>query len=200
MFYETEEDARARRSQQIAAAFQQKRIVGKKEQEQKESGFLKAFVVAIVGVALIVLIAVVIEDQIASQTRTPALAVSLEARHIAERAVRRLPPRPRSPPAPSPPSPPPSRPFAPPSPSSPPSPHPPQPSSPPLPSSPPPSPSPSPPPRQPGEAALKSRTCSILIHGLRISLLDNGRCEDGGTQSDSALCALGTDYGDCDPR
>mgnify|MGYP004400660897 CR=1 FL=1 len=197
MFAETEEEARARRSQQIAAAFQQKRIVGKKEQEQKESGFLKAFVVAIVGVALIVLIAVVIEDQIASQTRTPALSVSLEARHIAERAVRRLPPRPRSPPAPSPP---PSRPFAPPSPSSPPSPHPPQPSSPPLPSSPPPSPSPSPPPRQPGEAALRLRTCSILIHGLRISLLDNLRCEDGGTGSVSALCTLGTDYGDCDPR
>ena len=73
MFAETEDEARARRSQQIVAAFERKRVDGKKEQEQKESGFLKAFVVAIVGVALIVLIAVVIEDQIASQTRTPAL-------------------------------------------------------------------------------------------------------------------------------
>lgn len=194
MFAETEEEARARRSQQIVARFEQKQLHGRVQQQKKETRVVSAFVVALAAVTVVVIVAVLIEGQIVSQTRTPAedaAHADPAARQAAAAAVRRLPPRPPRPP-PSPSRPP--QPHA--SPSPPPSPSPLTPS----PLGPPPSPAPSPPPRPPGEAPLKQRTCSILIHGLRISLLDNHRCEDGGTDSVSSVCALGTDYGDCNPR
>ena len=193
MFLESEEEARARRSQQIVARFEQKQLHGRAQQQKKETRFVGTFVVALAAITAVVLLAVVIEGQIVAQTRTPAEEAARAdpadpaVRQAAAAAVRRLPPRPSRPP-PSPPSP---RSSPPPSLS---------PSPPPSPLGPPPSPSPSPPPRPPGEAPLKQRTCSVLIHGLRISLLDNQRCEDGGTDSVSSVCALGTDYGDCNPR
>ena len=190
MFPESEEDARARRSQQIVARFEQKQLHGRAQQHKKETRFVGTFVVALAAITAVVILAVVIEGQIVAQTRTPAEEAARAdpaVRQAAAAAVRRLPPRPSRPP-PSPRSSPP-----PPSPSL-------SPSPPPSPLGPPPSPSPSPPPRPPGEAPLKQRTCSVLIHGLRISLLDNQRCEDGGTDSVSSVCALGTDYGDCNPR
>jgi len=193
MFSESEEDARARRSQQIVARFEQKQLHGRAQQQKKETRFVGTFVIALAAITAVVLLAVVIEGQIVAQTRTPAeLAARADpaVRQAAAAAVRRLPPRP-SPPASQ--APPPRSSPPPPSPSL-------SPSPPPSPLSPPPSPSPSPPPRPPGEAPLKQRTCSVLIHGLRISLLDNHRCEDGGTDSVSSVCALGTDYGDCNPR
>lgn len=193
MFSESEEDARARRSQQIVARFEQKQLHGRAQQQKKETRFVGTFVIALAAITAVVLLAVVIEGQIVAQTQTPAeLAARADpaVRQAAAAAVRRLPPRP-SPPASQ--APPPRSSPPPPSPSL-------SPSPPPSPLSPPPSPSPSPPPRPPGEAPLKQRTCSVLIHGLRISLLDNHRCEDGGTDSVSSVCALGTDYGDCNPR
>lgn len=193
MFLESEEEARARRSQQIVARFEQKQLHGRAQQQKRETRFVGTFVVALAAITAVVVLAVVIEGQIVAQTRTPAEEAARAdpaVRQAAAAAVRRLPPRPSRPP-PSPRSSPPPRPPSPsPSPSPPP----------PSPLGPPPSPSPSPPPRPPGEAPLKQRTCSILIHGLRISLLDNQRCEDGGTDSVSSVCALGTDYGDCNPR
>lgn len=194
MFSESEEDARARRSQQIVARFEQKQLHGRAQQQKKETRFVGTFVIALAAITAVVLLAVVIEGQIVAQTRTPAeLAARADpaVRQAAAAAVRRLPPRPsRPPPSPSQPSQPRASPLPPSL----------SPSPPPSPLGPPPSPSPSPPPRPPGEAPLKQRTCSILIHGLRISLLDNHRCEDGGTDSVSSVCALGTDYGDCNPR
>ncbi len=174
MFPESEEEARARRSQQIVARFEQKQLHGRAQQHKKETRFVGTFVVALAAITAVVVLAVVIEGQIVAQTRTPAEEAARAdpadpaVRQAAAAAVRRLPPRPSRPP--------------------------------PSPLGPPPSPSPSPPPRPPGEAPLKQRTCSVLIHGLRISLLDNQRCEDGGTDSVSSVCALGTDYGDCNPR
>lgn len=194
MFSESEEDARARRSQQIVARFEQKQLHGRAQQQKKETRFVGTFVIALAAITAVVLLAVVIEGQIVAQTRTPAeLAARADpaVRQAAAAAVRRLPPRPsRPPPSPSQPSQPRASPLPPSL----------SPSPPPSPLGPPPSPSPSPPPRPPGEAPLKQRTCSILIHGLRISLLDNHRCEDGGTDSVSSVCTLGTDYGDCNPR
>jgi len=194
MFLESEEEARARRSQQIVARFEQKQLHGRAQQQKRETRFVGTFVVALAAITAVVVLAVVIEGQIVAQTRTPAEEAARAdpaVRQAAAAAVRRLPPRPSRPP----PSPRSSPPPLPPSPSPSPSPSPP-----PSPLGPPPSPSPSPPPRPPGDAPLKQRTCSILIHGLRISLLDNQRCEDGGTDSVSSVCALGTDYGDCNPR
>ena len=193
MFLETEEAARARRSQQIVQRFEQKRLKGAAQQQKRESQVLGFFVIAVAAVAVVVLIAIFIEGLLVQQPQALSNHASPEARQAAVSAVRRLPPRPpptrqpqqRSPPPSS--SPPPPSPGAP----SPPSP------SPPSPPSPPP---PSPSPRLPGEQRLTGRTCSVLIHGLRISLLDNLRCEDGGTGSVSSVCALGSDYGDCDPR
>lgn len=197
MFPETEEEARARRSQQIVARFEERQRVGRSQQEKKESRFVGGFVVAVAAVAVVVFVAVLIEDRVVSQNAHPATP---EARDAASAAVRRMPPRPPLRPLLSPPpsaSPTPSqRPRLQASPS--PSPSPPPSPGVPSPSLPPPPPSPSP--RSPGAHALTLRTCSILIHGLHISLLDNHRCEDGGPGSLSSVCSLGTDYGDCDPR
>lgn len=170
MFAETEEEARARRSQQIVARFEQKQLHGRAQQQKKETRFVSAFVVALAAITVVVIVAVLIEGQIVSQTRTPAedaARADPAVRQAAAAAVRRLPPRPPRPPRPPPSPSRPPQPRA--SPSPPPSPSPLS----PAPLGPPPSPAPSPPPRPPGEAPLKQRTCSILIHGLRISLLDN---------------------------
>jgi hypothetical protein len=47
---------------------------------------------------------------------------------------------------------------------------------------------------------LSSSTCRVEVGGIFVSLSGNGRCEDGGDQSVSAVCPLGTDFPDCDER
>jgi len=72
-------------------------------------------------------------------------------------------------------------------------PHPPTPPSPPLPP-----PSPSPTPRTP--LAIARSTCRHVVGGQIVILVNNGRCEDGGTLSVASICELGTDYPDCPVR
>lgn len=88
-------------------------------------------------------------------------------------------PSPASPPPPS------LSPFAPPPPRAPPSPH---------------QPPPPPPPPQGPIIMLKRTECVHVIGGIRVSFSRNGRCNDGGPGSVSALCALGNDYPDCPVR
>ena len=70
MFPETEEEARARRSQQIVARFEERQRAGKSQQEKKESRFVGGFVVAVAAVAVVVFVAVLIEDRVVSRMRT----------------------------------------------------------------------------------------------------------------------------------
>lgn len=87
-------------------------------------------------------------------------------------------PPPMPPPSPSPPSTPP---------------HPPSPPSPPLPP-----PSPSPPPHSP--LMMMQSTCRHEVGGQIVILVNNGRCEDGGSGSVASICNSGTDYPDCPAR
>lgn len=88
-------------------------------------------------------------------------------------------------------NPPPLSPYPPPPPSIPP--HPPSPPSPPIPP-----PSPSPPPHPPFTIALS--TCRHVVGNQIVILVNNHRCEDGGSTSKASICELGTDYPDCPAR
>lgn len=43
-------------------------------------------------------------------------------------------------------------------------------------------------------------TCSLKVSGVWVSQVKNGRCQDGGSESESALCTFGTDFPDCPTR
>lgn len=81
---------------------------------------------------------------------------------------------------------------------------PPPPSQPPLPLEPPLPPLEPPPPGTPPYPPLTQvrgeSTCVRAIGGALVVLANNGRCEDGGAGSVSALCQLGTDWPDCAER
>ena len=94
MFLETEEAARARRSQQIVQRFEQKRLKGAAQQQKKESRILGFFVIAVAAVAVVVLIAIFIEGLLVQQPQALSNHASPEARQAAVSAVLRLPPRP----------------------------------------------------------------------------------------------------------
>ena len=70
---------------------------------------------------------------------------------------------------------------------------------------PPPSPRPQPPPPlppiTPGSMVIRQEAaCYILVSGVHVSLVENGKCEDGGQGADHSTCLLGTDFPDCPLR
>ena len=46
----------------------------------------------------------------------------------------------------------------------------------------------------------KFETCSIILGGVYVSFVNNGKCEDGDTGSVSSVCPYGTDFPDCPVR
>lgn len=71
--------------------------------------------------------------------------------------------------------------------------------SPPPPQSPPPS--PTHPPLGPGMMLLEQEgDCATQVSGIWVSQIKNGRCQDGGSSSESNLCFLGNDFPDCPLR
>lgn len=110
------------------------------------------------------------------------------------------PSSPPSPPPPPPPLPPSANPRPPPSPPALPPPPPPSPPPPSLPPLPPPSPPPSPPPKPPSSRVCSNYCRVMTTGGSYQNLHRDGSCDDGGTGSQSAQCALGTDCDDCGER
>lgn len=57
------------------------------------------------------------------------------------------------------------------------------------------------PPLRPGMMLLEQKGyCAIQVSGIWVSQIDNGRCQDGGSSSESDICSLGNDSPDCPPR
>ena len=42
--------------------------------------------------------------------------------------------------------------------------------------------------------------CSVQVSGVWVPQTRNGRCQDGGSESESAICAFGSDFPDCPIR
>lgn len=62
-------------------------------------------------------------------------------------------------------------------------------------------PSPLAPPLPPGQTVVdQAATCHTVVAGVHVSLVNNGRCEDGGPGAVEATCLIGTDSPDCPMR
>ena len=180
-------DPSVRRGVEIANVFADKKFKAEQRARENERRHM-LYCVIVFAILIFVLVSVILLEGHQLESQNKKIIAHSAAMAAAQQAILKLPSRPPPPPLLPPP------PFQP-SPSMPPPPPPPMPSTPP----PPPPPTP-PPPRRPGEEPIKLRTCNVFVGGLRISLVGNHRCEDGGSNSVSSVCVLGTDFGDCPPR